>query len=55
MQSSLSRSKLLKLKTNKLLLELLMNPNRGINENHGIPIMQFVTMDIVVGNIHQVE
>jgi hypothetical protein len=29
-----------------------MNPNRGINENHIIQIMQFVTMDIMVINIH---
>jgi hypothetical protein len=32
-----------------------MNPNRGINDTHGIPIMQFVTMDILEVNIHQVE
>ncbi len=32
-----------------------MNPNRGINDNHIIPKMQFVTMDIMVKNIHQVE
>jgi hypothetical protein len=32
-----------------------MNPNRGIKETHMIPIMQFVTMDIMVRNIHQVE
>ncbi len=32
-----------------------MNPNRGINGNHLIPIMQFATMDILVINIHQVE
>jgi hypothetical protein len=30
-----------------------MNPNRGINDTHGFPIMQFVTMDIVVINGHQ--
>jgi hypothetical protein len=30
-----------------------MNPNRGINDNHIIPIMQFVTMDVMVINIHQ--
>jgi hypothetical protein len=32
-----------------------MNPNRGINDTHIIPIMQFVTLDIVVVNGHQVE
>jgi hypothetical protein len=32
-----------------------MSPNRGINDTHGIPIMQFVTMDVLVGNIHQVK
>jgi hypothetical protein len=32
-----------------------MNPNRGINDTHIIPIIQFVTMDGMVGNIHQVD
>jgi hypothetical protein len=31
-----------------------MNPNKGINDIHITPIMQFVTMDMVI-NIHQVE
>jgi hypothetical protein len=31
-----------------------MNPNRGINQSHITPIMQFVTMDMVT-NIHQVH
>jgi hypothetical protein len=42
-------------KTKLLWLELLMNPNRGINNPHIIPIMQFVTLDILVVNFHQVE
>ena len=29
-----------------------MNPNRGINDSHGIPIMQFVTMEGAVVNGH---
>jgi hypothetical protein len=53
-QSSLSKSKLLKLMADILRLELLMNPNRGINDIHLIPIMQFVTMEMVI-NIHQVK
>jgi hypothetical protein len=32
-----------------------MNPNRGINDAHLIPIMQFVTMDIMAINIHQLS
>ncbi len=32
-----------------------MNKNRRINDSHVILIMQFVTMDIVVINIHQEE
>jgi hypothetical protein len=31
-----------------------MNPNKGINDTHMIPIMQFVTIEIMVKNIHQV-
>jgi hypothetical protein len=31
----------------------LINPNRGINEYHKIPIMQFVTGVSRVGNFHQ--
>jgi hypothetical protein len=32
-----------------------MNPNRGINDTHIIPIMQFVTMESMVLNIYQVK
>ncbi len=32
-----------------------MNQNRGINVYHGVPIMQFVTMDGMVINFHQGE
>jgi hypothetical protein len=32
-----------------------MNPNRGINDTHIIPIMQLVTMEDMVVNFHQEE
>jgi hypothetical protein len=32
-----------------------MNPNKGINDNLLIPIMQFVILDIMAINTHQVE
>jgi hypothetical protein len=33
----------------------LINPNRGINDPHINPIMQFVTVNMMVINIHQVD